>query len=55
MAAGSDLEVLGVEPEIGKLALKRSVAEGLDALVELADRSPRRGSPSCAADTGRVT
>jgi hypothetical protein len=32
----SDLEVLGVEPQVGEGAFKRAAAEGLDALVELA-------------------
>jgi hypothetical protein len=34
VAARADLELLGVEPEVGKLALERALAEGGDALVE---------------------
>ncbi len=49
-AAIPDLEVLGVQPQVGKGAFQRAAAEGIDALVEIAaqGRDPvlaHRGDP----------
>ena len=42
VASVSNLEMFGVEPEIGELALQRPLAERVDALVEL---PTQRGDP----------
>ena len=43
VAAVADLELLGVQPQVGVGALQRPLAEGVDLLVELRGRARRRG------------